>query len=79
MEVTINKWGNSLAIRIPQKILNTLGLTQNCRLELKESEGKIILTPCDKPKSFADLFAGYEENDQIEEYDFGEEVGKEIW
>ena len=44
MEATLNKWGNSLAIRIPNFILKKLNLVENSPMNIDVVGGKIILS-----------------------------------
>lgn len=81
MLVTIQKWGNSQGIRIPKRILDTLNLKENEVLDINESDGNIIIKRVVKQySSLDDLFADYNYtgDNKCEEYDFGEDVGKEI-
>lgn len=79
MLVTIQKWGNSQGIRIPKKILDSLNLKENEVVDINEANGDIIIKRAVKQYSTLDeLFEGYDGEYKCEEYDFGEDVGKEI-
>ena len=43
MQLTVNKWGNSSAIRLPKKLVQQLHLHNNDVLDYEVSENKIIL------------------------------------
>lgn len=43
MVAKLNKWGNSLAIRIPSKILSELDLNENSNLNILTQDDKIII------------------------------------
>ena len=45
MESRIGKWGNSLALRIPQTLATQLGLRLNSTVELASVEDKLVVTP----------------------------------
>ena len=45
MQMTIKKWGNSLATRIPKSIVESVGLHINQEVEIEAVNGKIIITP----------------------------------
>jgi len=80
MIVKIQKWGNSLALRIPSSIAKQLGIQLNSLVNIDESGEKIIVEPIKKPKyKLADLLSGINENNIHEEQSFGATVGKEIW
>lgn len=44
MEATLSKWGNSLAIRIPNYILKKLNLVENSPMNIDLVAGKIVLS-----------------------------------
>jgi antitoxin component of MazEF toxin-antitoxin module len=43
--MTIKKWGNSLATRIPKSVVESVGLHINQEVEIEAVNGKIIITP----------------------------------
>jgi antitoxin MazE len=45
MQMTIKKWGNSLATRIPKAVVDSIGLHLNQEVEIEAVNGKIIITP----------------------------------
>jgi len=45
MRMTIKKWGNSLATRIPKAIVESVGLHLDQEVEIGAVNGKIIITP----------------------------------
>ena len=45
MQTKIQKWGNSLAIRIPKPFALEVGLDQNSIVEVSVSEGRLWLEP----------------------------------
>lgn len=42
-EVKLNKWGNSLALRIPSSFLENLGFNQDSKLKLSIQDEKLII------------------------------------
>lgn len=80
MEVRLQKWGNSMGIRIPSSILKTLNLKSNDILEIVEEDNKIIITVRKNKKiSLSERFKKYNGKNEVTSYDWGEPVGKEIW
>jgi antitoxin component of MazEF toxin-antitoxin module len=55
MTTKIMQWGNSKAVRIPQKILETTNFSQYDSIEIIPSGEEIILRKANKPKA-SDLF-----------------------
>ena len=45
MEMTIKKWGNSLAARIPMPIAKAIGIGVDQRISIEAENGRIIITP----------------------------------
>ena len=45
MRMTIKKWGNSLATRIPKAVVEAIGLHFNQEVDIEAVNGKIVITP----------------------------------
>lgn len=48
MQTTIQKWGNSQAIRLPKAILETAGVGENEQVQILAERNKIVIS---KPRS----------------------------
>lgn len=48
MQTVIQKWGNSLGVRIPQGFAQELGLTQGSNVDVFSKNGKLEIVPCKK-------------------------------
>ncbi len=80
METRIQKWGNSLALRIPQAFALEVGLMQDCRVELTLEEGCLVITPLPATQfTLEDLLAGVTPDNRHGEIDTGPAVGNEAW
>ena len=80
MIIKMQKWGNSLALRIPSSMAKQLGIQQNTLVKIEEKGNKIILEPVKKPRyNFQDLVKDIQTHNLHEEQSFGEPIGKEIW
>ena len=88
MYATIQKWGNSQGLRIPKSLLDTAGLRENDRVELKLSEDGITIRKAApfRHRTLAERLTDYygkpvEEITRMdgEETDWGEPQGKEAW
>jgi len=77
MQVTIKKWGNSLGIRIPKNILNSLHLKENQNLNIDIQNGNILIKPV--TKELENLLAQIEPKNLHHEISFGSTKGEEIW
>lgn len=78
---TIQKWGNSLAVRIPKDIAERINIRQGSEMEMSvtEKEGKITLIPKKQPIKYSleELLAQCSAEKRHQEIDFGVE-GKEL-
>jgi antitoxin MazE len=80
MHVRVQKWGNSLALRIPKPLAKDAEVTEGTVLNLAVSEGKVVATPVHPKKlSLSDLLAKVNKKNLHAEVDFGRPVGREIW
>jgi antitoxin MazE len=80
MKVKIQKWGNSLAVRIPKSFAVQTEIEQDSIVDLSVLEGNIIVKPEKrKPKyTLEELLEGVTEENLHGEIDFGKPVGKEM-
>jgi antitoxin MazE len=80
MRTRVQKWGNSLALRIPKSFATEVGLCENLAVDLSISEGKLVVYPhCEEPLALDDLLAGITDENLHGEWDIGPAVGKELW
>ena len=78
MKATIQKWGNSLGVRIPKVMADDLKLQNGSEVELLEDADKIIIQPHRNP-NLNDLLSAINEDNLHGEADSGDPTGKEIW
>lgn len=80
MEVRLQKWGNSLGIRIPSNILKSLNIKANDLLSIKEEEQKIVISVCKNKKiSLEERFKEYNGQNLSKEFSWDEAKGRELW
>lgn len=80
MLAKIQKWGNSLALRIPSSMAKQLGIHQNTFVIITEKGDKIILEPIKKPTyNLQEMLSQINEENLHQEQSFGDSVGKEVW
>ncbi len=48
MEVTLNKWGNSMGIRIPNSLIKQLDLKENMLLKINAIKNKLVIEKKEK-------------------------------
>jgi antitoxin component of MazEF toxin-antitoxin module len=74
----IAKWGTSLGIHLPKKIVETLDVRDGDKLDFHVQDGVVTLSRNKKPKTIDELFAGYSGDYPAEFIDFGPAVGEEV-
>lgn len=83
MLTTIQRWGNSQAVRLPKAILEALLLQENDQVELIAENNTIIIKKATRKrranKSLEERFKNYTGDYKCTEYDWGAPVGKEVW
>jgi antitoxin MazE len=79
MKTYVQKWGNSLALRIPKAFAEELGLEPNGAVELLLVEGHLKIVPQTRPQTLEDLVARITPENTHDETDWGPPVGDEVW
>jgi antitoxin MazE len=81
MATTVQKWGNSLAVRIPKDIAERVEIHQGSEMEMRvvENEGTITLVPKKQQKRYSldELLAQCKPENRHQEMDLGIE-GNEL-
>jgi antitoxin MazE len=80
MKTRIQRWGNSLAVRIPVAFARSLGLEQDSQVELSMARNQLVVAPVRKPKpKLADLLDRITPANAHRETDAGKPQGRESW
>ena len=80
MRTRIQKWGNSLALRIPKSFATEVGLQRETSVEISLANGKLVITPVAKPKpTLKQLLAKITKENLHREVDTGSAIGNETW
>jgi len=80
MRIQVQKWGNSLAIRIPKSFAKETKIDQGTYVDLSTAEGQLIAKPVDDYEySLDELLAGVKKSNLHGETDTGEAIGREVW
>ncbi len=74
----VKKWGNSLAIRIPKKEAELLGISENDEIEIEQKKNTLIIK--NKRERLKDL-VNQINNENRHSLEFSEDSpkGKEVW
>jgi antitoxin component of MazEF toxin-antitoxin module len=80
--VTIGRWGNSLALRIPGDLAATVQLAEGCLVDIEQQGIALIITPATPRVSATTLFSGKSpaawREEYADAYDWGADIGREI-
>ena len=70
MKTRIQKWGNSLAVRIPKSFATDAGLHANAAVDLSLVKGSIVVKPlAPQPLSLKELLRGVTDDNLPGEWD----------
>ncbi|MEX0782637.1 MAG: AbrB/MazE/SpoVT family DNA-binding domain-containing protein [Dehalococcoidia bacterium] len=80
MRAVVQKWGNSLAIRLPKRVAEDVRLRERSEVEMDVVDGRVVVTPVnvDEP-SIEELIASIDPETVHPETDWGPPLGKEVW
>ncbi|MGI8542372.1 MAG: AbrB/MazE/SpoVT family DNA-binding domain-containing protein [Aridibacter sp.] len=78
MKVQVQKWGNSLALRIPKSFAVETDISNGSTVEITIENGQINLRPVQKEETLEELLEGITEENLHMEIDFGRAEGKEL-
>lgn len=81
MKTRVQKWGNSLSVRIPKSFADELDLQAESSVELSLSRGKLVVTPVATRPMFTlkRLLARVTDDNRHGEIEAGAPVGNEAW
>ena len=80
MRVRVQKWGNSLALRIPKSFASETALASGGEVDLTLEDGRLVITPLARPAySLEALLAQVTSENLHAEFDTGSGVGAEAW
>ncbi|MBI5485281.1 MAG: AbrB/MazE/SpoVT family DNA-binding domain-containing protein [Deltaproteobacteria bacterium] len=80
MEARVQKWGHSLALRIPSTFAKKSKIQQGSRVDLAEVKGKLVITPLEAEGTALEmLLAGVTADNLHHEVTTGDAIGNEAW
>mgnify|MGYP001230599597 CR=1 FL=1 len=80
MKTTAQKWGNSLAIRVPKSVAIQAGIQEQDELEIEVQDGNVVLKPqLQRVYRVEDLVKQITPKNLHGEIDTGDPVGREVW
>ena len=80
MKARVQRWGNSLAIRIPQAFARETNIERDTEVELTVADGDLIVRPVRRSvPRLEELLARVSSENLHAETDMGDPVGQEAW
>jgi antitoxin MazE len=80
MKTTVQKWGNSYAVRIPKSFIKEVGLEYRTDVILSLEEGRLVITPVkEETITLDELLEGVTRKNLHSAVDTGDPVGNEAW
>jgi antitoxin MazE len=80
MRTHVQKWGNSLALRIPKPFAAEVGLWPDSPVDVSVAEGKLVVEPAaEPPLTLKQLLSKVNKRNLHREVDAGPAVGNEVW
>lgn len=80
MRVQVQRWGNSLALRIPKPFAEDAGVAAGTVVDVSVSKGRLIASPvAPRRVRLKDLLRRVNKKNLHGESDFGGPIGREVW
>ncbi len=80
MRVNVQRWGNSLALRIPKAFAEDAAVSEGSVVDLSVSEGRLVAVPVRKRNiTLKQLLRGVKRGNLHREIEYGMPVGREAW
>ncbi|MBN1947320.1 MAG: AbrB/MazE/SpoVT family DNA-binding domain-containing protein [Bradymonadales bacterium] len=79
MKAKIQKWGNSLALRIPKPFAQEVGLEENSLVQVSLQGDSLLIRPVNTSPSLSELLDLVTEENMHKEIDMGRTEGREEW
>ena len=80
MKTRVQKWGNSLAVRIPRPFAEEVKLQENSPVDVLVRSGKLVVVPMPEPKlTLEELVERITPENRHGEIGTGKALGNEVW
>ena len=80
MQTRIQKWGNSLGLRIPKAFAEEAGVQAGSEVDISVEDGDLIIRPIRLPRyELRILLRRVTAKNVHDEVETGEPVGREVW
>ena len=79
MVTSVQRWGNSLAIRIPKAFAAQAQLTENTDVDISLDGDRIVITPARRTWTLRELVGDITPANRHREIEWRQRAGKESW
>ena len=79
MKTHIQKWGNSLAVRIPRPFAEESNLREDSVVDISLRNGKLIVVPLEEVPTLDELVKRITPRNRHRDIENGGPVGSEVW
>ncbi len=79
MITKVQKWGHSLAVRIPRSAAADAQLRPGREVQVAVRGGRLVITPARRRFKLAELLRGMTRRNRHAEVSAGDAVGREAW
>jgi antitoxin MazE len=79
MRTRVQKWGNSLALRIPRPFAEEAHIQENSTVDVSVKAGKLVVIPMEPKQSLDALIEQITDENRHAEIATGRNVGNEVW
>jgi antitoxin MazE len=79
MVTRVQKWGNSLALRIPQSFAIQAKVAEGTAVDIAVEKGQLVVRPVQQRYRLRDLLKAVDARKLHAEVQTGPRVGREVW
>jgi antitoxin MazE len=79
MQTTVQKWGNSLAVRISVALARESGISEGTMVDIIPENHKLVIQPLKKKYSLSELLEKINSGNLHKEIETGAIKGNEVW
>ena len=79
MVTRVQKWGNSLALRIPQSFAVQAKVAAGTAVDIAVEKGQLVVRPVKQRYRLRDLLKAVDARNLHKEVQTGRPVGREVW